>query len=188
GAEPPPLHFRVQGGAPRDQHGPRPVIGHELHGVAHRHGRQVRERRQPHHDAPPEGGGGVSANGRTAIFSAGNPNADSTIFGSGNVNTGRRSGPTRAGLPCRLASIALETFSGVIGVSSMRTPTASWTAFATAGITGSSGPWPASLAPNGPSGWSPSRRVGLLYSSSEGILWTPLRKTCSSISTSPRPM
>ena len=30
--------------------------------------------------------------------------------------------------------------------------------------------------------------VGLLYSSSAGILWTPLRKICSSISPSPRPM
>ena len=114
------------------------------------------------------------------------------------MKTGRRSGPSRGGLPWRLLSIAFTTFSGEIGVSSMRTPTASYTALATAGITGSSGPCPASFAPNGPSGSSPSTRmvwisgvssvVGLLYSSSDGILCTPLRKTCSSISTSPSPM
>src|SRR5262249_56321516 len=33
-----------------------------------------------------------------------------------------------------------------------------------------------------------SRVVGLLYSRSDGILCTPLRNTCSSISTSPSPM
>ena len=39
----------------------------------------------------------------------------------------------------------------MIGVSSNRTPIASYTAFAIAGITGLSGPSPASFAPNGPS-------------------------------------
>ena len=39
----------------------------------------------------------------------------------------------------------------VIGVSSKRTPIASYTAFAIAGITGFSGPSPASFAPKGPS-------------------------------------
>ena len=88
--------------------------------------------------------------------------------------------------------------SGVTGISSIRIPTASKTALFTAGITGRSGPCPASLAPNGPSGSSPSTRmvwisgvsrvVGLLYSSIEGILCTPFLKTCSSIKTSPRPM
>ncbi len=67
----------------------------------------------------------MTPNGLTAMFSAGCPKADSTILGSGNVNTGSRSGPSRADFPWRLLSIAFVTFSGVIGVSSMRTPTAS---------------------------------------------------------------
>jgi hypothetical protein len=59
------------------------------------------------------------------MSSAGCPNADSTILASGNANTGSRSGPKRPDFPWRLLSIAFVTFSGVIGVSSMRTPTAS---------------------------------------------------------------
>ena len=106
--------------------------------------------------------------------------------------------PRARRFPWRLQLEAPITFSGVIGVSSTRTPTASYTALATAGMTGSSGPCPASLAPKGPSGSSVSTRmvwisgvssvVGLLYSSMEGILCTPFRKTCSSMSTSPSPM
>jgi hypothetical protein len=94
----------------------------------------------------------------------------------------------------------------VIGSSSMRTPTASYTAFATAGITGSSGPCPTSFAPNGQLGSGSSTssvntsgmssEVGLLYSSSDGNLCTSAleslggrrRNTCSSISASPNPM
>src|SRR5678815_6176297 len=126
GLELPALHVRVEIGPARDEHGLRPVVGHQLHRVGHRHRRQVPEGRQAHHDA----------NGLTDTSSAGSPKADSTTFGSGKVNTGSRSGPRRPGLPCRLPSIALTTFSAVIGVSSMRTPTASYTAFATAGMTG----------------------------------------------------
>src|SRR6185503_15157004 len=79
-------------------------------------------------------------------------------------------------------------------------------AFATAGMTGSSGPCPTSLAPNGQFGSGSSTRmvstsgmsseVRLLYSRSEGILCTSAleslggrrRKICSSISASERPM
>ena len=56
---------------------------------------------------------------------------------------------------------ARSTLSGVIGTSSMRTPTASKTALATAGITGSSGPWPTSLAPNGQFGSGSSISITL---------------------------
>ncbi len=88
----------------------------------------------------------------------------------------------------------------------MRTPTASNTALASAGITGSSGPCPTSLAPNGQFGSGSSTsavttsgmssEVRLLYSSSEGIRCTSApesfggsrRNACSSISASPSPM
>ena len=88
----------------------------------------------------------------------------------------------------------------------MRTPTASKIALASAGITGSSGPWPTSFAPNGQFGSGSSisatstsgmsSEVRLLYSSIEGMRCTSAlesfagrrRNACSSISASPRPM
>src|SRR5206468_303749 len=62
-------------------------------------------------------------------------------------------GPMRFLAMPRLSRLpsASRTFSAVIGVSSKRTPIASYTAFAMAGITGFSGPSPASFAPKGPS-------------------------------------
>src|SRR5207302_8458866 len=75
-----------------------------------------------------------------------------TRVGSAQGKPGNRAGPNRPASPFSLRRSALNTFSGVMGTSSMRTPTASYTAFATAGGTGSSGPWPHSLAPNGPFG------------------------------------
>src|SRR5262249_39948000 len=188
GLELSPLHVRIEIGAARHEHCCRAMIAHELHRVSDGDGCQVRELRQPHHEPK----------GLSAMFSAGGPNAGSTALGSGDLNNGSLSGPTRAAFPCRPSSRAFSTLSGEMGVSSMRTPTASYTALVTAGITGSSGPCPASLAPNGPSGSSVSTRmvwisgvssvVGLLYSRREGILCTPLRKTCSSMRTSPSPM
>ena len=56
----------------------------------------------------------------------------------------------KRGLPRRCSSSARTIFSGVIGTSSTRTPSASNTAFASAGMIGRSGPWPTSFAPNGP--------------------------------------
>src|SRR2546427_2348039 len=182
------LHVRIEISAARHQHGLGPVVGYELDRIRHRDGGQVCERRQSHH----------FPKGLTEMSSAGWPKADSTARGSGNVKSGSFSGPTRGVLPCRFSSRALSTLSGVMGISSIRIPTASNTALFTAGITGRGGPRPASLAPNGPSGASPSPRmvwisgvsrvVGLLYSSIEGALCTPFLKTCSSIRTSPRPM
>src|SRR5437879_69434 len=75
-----------------------------------------------------------------------------TRVGSGQAMSGNAAGPNRGASPFSLRRSALNTFSGVIGTSSMRTPTASYTAFATAGGTGSSGPCPHSLAPKGPFG------------------------------------
>ncbi len=71
---------------------------------------------------------------------------------------GKAAGPKRASAPWALASSALRTMCGWIGTWSTRTPTASQMALATAGMTGSSGPWPTSLAPNGPCGSGSSIR------------------------------
>src|SRR5713226_8324126 len=126
-----------------------------------------------------------------------------TFSVSGHATWGNRVGPYRAALPAVFACSALMIFSGVIGTSSTRTPIASYTALATAGTTGSSGPWPTSFAPNGPRGSGSStssvntsgmsRVVGLLYSSIDGNLCTSAcdsfggsrRNVCSSISASP---
>src|SRR3989442_1033181 len=75
-----------------------------------------------------------------------------TRIGSGHAISGNAVGPNRPASPFSFRRSALNTFSGVMGTSSMRTPTASYTAFATAGGTGSSGPCPHSLAPKGPFG------------------------------------
>src|SRR5207244_7406338 len=72
------------------------AIGEVLHGVADGPRRQVFERGQADHD-------GVSLKGRTAIASAGAPNADSTTSGCLKVKSGTRSGPTRAAFPLRLS-------------------------------------------------------------------------------------
>src|SRR5713101_5417760 len=81
-----------------------------------------------------------------------------TRIGSGQGMSGKVVGPNLAASPFHFPRNALSTFSGVIGTSSTRTPTASYTAFATAGITGSSGPWPTSFAPKGPFGSGSSTR------------------------------
>ena len=96
------LHVRIEIGAARHEHRGRAVIGHELHRVAHRHGSQVGKLGQPHH----------VPKGLSVMFSAGCPNADSTALGSGNLNSGSLSGPTRGDLPWRPSSRALRTFSG----------------------------------------------------------------------------
>src|SRR3989449_7323911 len=111
------LHVREEIGAAGDEHGVGAAISEVLHGVADGPRRQVFERGQADHD-------GVSLKGRTAIASAGAPNADSTTSGCLKVKSGTRSGPTRAALPWRLSSRPFRTFSGVIGISSTRTPTA----------------------------------------------------------------
>ncbi|GCC47867.1 hypothetical protein chiPu_0031898, partial [Chiloscyllium punctatum] len=71
-----------------------------------------------------------------------------------NVAADRHGKPQRRGCgrapPCAL--IARSTFSGVIGRSSIRTPTALKIALATAGSTGLAHISPGPLAPNGPSG------------------------------------
>src|ERR1051326_6570421 len=76
----------------------------------------------------------------------------STRRGSGQSTTGTEAGPKRPWRPRDLSFKARSTFSGVIGTSSIRTPTALYTAFATAGGTGNKGPCPTSFAPYGPFG------------------------------------
>ena len=61
-------------------------------------------------------------------------------MGTGYGTSGKRAGPKRPGIPRAFALSAARIFSGVTGISSTRTPTASYTALATAGGIGSSGP------------------------------------------------
>src|SRR5438093_13528476 len=180
----PALHVGVQIRPASDEHAVRSGISLHHQCFLQRPRLQVRERResQPQSLAafatlcplppsaalpsPPSHGGG-------------------TRVGSGHGMSGNAAGPNRGASPLSFRRSALNTFSGVIGTSSMRTPTASYTAFATAGGSGSSGPCPHSLAPNGPLGSGSSTTyvtmshissvVGLLYSSRLGILWTTLR-------------
>src|SRR5262249_21968931 len=177
------------------------VLGQQRGRLGGRARRQVAEPGQTHHrPLPPTyvvyvaGSGTWSGSGIPLRHSSGS----SGRIGSGNCTVGTRSGPKRGSWPSAPRSSAFSTFSGVIGSSSTRTPTASNTAFATAGGTGSSGPWPASFAPNGPSGSFDSIRIvstggisselGLLYSSIEGDLCSPRRKVCSSMRISPSAM
>src|SRR5215475_4549937 len=112
-------------------------------------------------------------------------NGVGTTIAGGIGHVGNADGPYRPSCPFALARIAFSTLSGVIGISSMRTPTASKIALVIAGGTGNCGPCPTSFAPNGPflSGSSIkyvktshiSSVVGLLYSRKEGNLWTRLR-------------
>src|SRR5437870_8375653 len=148
----PPLHVGVEICAPGHVHPVGARVG--LHGdrFGQRPRLPVGEGRKPQHQrlAP------SAAFFRPLPPSAARPSPPShggaTRVGSGQAMSGNRAGPNLAASPFSLRRSALNTFSGVIGTSSMRTPTASYTAFATAGGTGSSGPWPHSLAPYGPLG------------------------------------
>src|SRR5207249_6506738 len=184
----PPLHVGVEICAPGHVHAIGPRV--RLHGerLLKRLGLPVSEGRKPEHQR-------LAPSAPSAAFcrplppSAARPSPPShggaTRVGSGQGMSGNRAGPNLAASPFSLRRSALNTFSGVIGTSSMRTPTASYTAFATAGGTGRSGPCPHSFAPNGPFGSGSSTTyvttshissvVGLLYSSRLGILWTTLR-------------
>src|SRR5580765_5689407 len=199
----PALHVRQQVGAARDQHRVGALAGENARGLLHRRRRAMLEPGKAHHAA------GTLSLGFSAPFLAlpsppSHGGATSTGWGYGTA--GNAVGPTRASLPAAFSSRAFRTLSGVIGISSMRTPTASWIAFATAGITGRSGPCPTSFAPNGQFGSGSSTsvvstsgmssEVRLLYSRSDGILCTSAcesfggrrRNTCSSISASESPM
>src|SRR2546421_276454 len=83
------LHVRKEIGAAGDEHRVGAAIGQVLHGIADGARREVLEGRKANHD-------GSSAKGRTAMASAGAPNADSTTSGGLKVKSGTRSGPTRA--------------------------------------------------------------------------------------------
>src|SRR6267378_5155384 len=206
----PSLHVGIQIGPAGDVHPFRPRVGFHRERLGECPRLEVKEGRKPEHQS-------LTAFPAFAAFaafcrplpplppSAARPSPPShgvaTRVGSGHAISGNVVGPNRPASPFSFRRSALNTFSGVIGTSSMRTPTASYTAFATAGGTGSSGPCPHSLAPNGPLGsgsWTTyvttshiSSVVGLLYSSRLGILWTTLRLpryAISSIRASPRPM
>src|SRR6266516_938302 len=148
----PPLHVRVEICAPGHVHpvGPRVRLHRER--LFQRPRLQVGEGRKPKHQrlAAP------AACCRPLPLSTALPSPPShgggTRVGSGHAMSGKAVGPNRPASPFSLRRSALNTFSGVMGTSSIRTPSVSYAAFATAGGTGSSGPWPHSLAPNGPFG------------------------------------
>src|SRR3982074_1285143 len=151
----PSLHVGIQIGPAGDVHPFRPRVGFHRERLGECPRLEVNEGRKPEHQS-------------LAAFpafcrplpplppSAARPSPPShgvaTRVGSGHTISGNAVGPNRPASPFSFRRSALKTFSGVMGTSSMRTPTASYTAFATAGGTGSSGPWPHSLAPKGPFG------------------------------------
>src|SRR5213076_257747 len=197
----PPLHVGVEICAPGHVHAIGPRV--RLHGerLLQRLGLPVGEGRKPEHQRLAAPAAGCRPLPLSTALPSPPSHGGGTRIGSGHAMSGNAVGPNRPASPFFFRRSALNTFSGVIGTSSMRTPTASYTAFATAGGTGSSGPCPHSLAPNGPFGSGSSTTyvtmshissvVGLLYSSRLGILWTTLRLpryAISSISASPRPM
>src|SRR2546427_8310960 len=148
----PPLHVGVEICAPGHVHPVGARVGLHRDRFGQRPRLSVGEGRKPEHQrlAAP------AACCRPLPLSTALPSPPShgggTRVGSGHAMSGKAVGPNRPASPFSLRRSALNTFSGVMGTSSIRTPTASYTAFATAGGTGSSGPWPHSLAPNGPFG------------------------------------
>src|SRR5213078_131985 len=150
----PSLHVGVEVGPASDVHavGARVGLHHQRFLQCLR--LQISERRESQHQ--PFAAFAFAALCRPLPPSTGLPSPPShgggTRVGSGHGISGKVFGPTLPSSPFLFAFSALKTFSGVIGTSSIRTPMASYTAFATAGGTGSSGPWPHSLAPKGPLG------------------------------------
>src|SRR5438445_3953646 len=156
-----PLHVRMQIRPACHIHSLGPGVGLHRHRLLERPRLQVLEGREPEHQRR-RPAVTSTAFSRPLPPSTALPSPPShggaTRMGSGHGRSGNPSGPNRGSSPFSLRRSALKTFSGVIGTSSMRTPTASYTAFATAGGTGRRGPWPHSFAPNGPfgSGSSPT--------------------------------
>src|SRR6185436_12435384 len=102
----------------------RPFAGEDLRGFRHGRGCAVFEPRQAHHDA--------ATPVRTfffgcsfAAFPSPPSHGGATNIGSGYGTCGNFSGPTRGSFPCAFSASARSTLSGVIGTSSIRTPTAS---------------------------------------------------------------
>src|SRR5689334_11345833 len=160
----PSLHIRVQVRPSSDVARVGAGVGLHRDRFLERARLQVPERREPQHQclvppAPPAAPAAFCRSLPPTAVPSPPSQGGGTRVGSGHGISGKRAGPKRGSSPFCLRRRALNTFSGVIGTSSMRTPTASYTAFATAGGTGNKGPCPASLAPNGPSGSAPSTRI-----------------------------
>src|SRR5581483_4570893 len=138
-----PLHLRVHVGPSGDVHRGVGVLGAQRNILNERRGRDVAEARQAKHQVA------LRLRSRSSVDAVSRRTAR---FGSP-LPLVRPVGPMRSFGTPRLSRFpsASRIFSAVIGVSSKRTPIASYTAFAIAGITGLSGPSPASFAPKGPS-------------------------------------
>src|SRR5205085_7615440 len=130
------FHVWIEVGAARDQHGLLALPGQHRRRLLNRYRGEITERRKPQHQRTPFSSGCHLIN----LVGQG----DGASLG---ITWGR--GTERAGVTS--ARSALSSLSAVMGVSSIRTPTASKTALAMAGMTGLSGPCPASLPPKGPS-------------------------------------
>src|SRR5262249_52048778 len=118
-----PLHVRQKVGAAGDRHGLRPLARENSRGFGYGRRRAEAEPGQPHHDATFSLGAGL----RGALSALPSPPSQggSTCMGSGYGTPGKWSGPIRGFSPLAFFSSAASTLSGVIGSSSMRTPTAS---------------------------------------------------------------
>src|SRR5262249_40822854 len=133
------LHVGKQIGAPGQQHRLRALRSEYRPRLVYRFRRAVTEPRQPHHEPRAFSGFRAGVLGGWLIELPSPPShGGGTSMGSGYGTSGNATGPTRAMPPFAFFSSAASTLSGVIGSSSIRAPMASYTAFATAGITGSS--------------------------------------------------
>src|SRR2546428_8678702 len=150
-----PLHVRVQVRPSCDVHPVRTGVGLHRQRLLERLWLQVLEGREPEHQRL-RSAVTPTAFSRPLPPSTALPSPPSqggaTRVGSGHGRSGNPSGPNRGSSPFSLRRSALKTFSGVIGTSSMRTPTASYTALATAGGTGRRRPRAHPLRPEGPFG------------------------------------
>src|SRR5712691_419887 len=148
----PALHVGVQIRPASDEHAVRSGIGLHHQRFLQPPRLQIPERREPEHQRFAASAAFCRPVPPSIAFPSPPSHGGGTRVGSGHGMSGNAAGPNRGTSPFSFRRRALKTFSGVIGTSSMRTPTASYTVFATAGGTGSSGPWPHSLAPKGPFG------------------------------------
>src|SRR5688572_10933538 len=119
-----PLHVRQQVGSARDRQRVRAFRGKDLRRLADRLRGAVLEPRKPHHDPATPASAFFFGASLTALPSPPS-HGGGTIIGSGYGTCGNFAGPTRGSLPCAFSASARSTLSGVIGISSIRTPTAS---------------------------------------------------------------
>src|SRR2546426_3262021 len=149
------FHVRQQVSAARERHRIGSLAVQNARGFLERAWRAEFKKRQAHHGASTFSFSrrGFSRRG-TSFIALPSPRSQGggTRRACGQLTCGKWPGPKRGSRPAFFSARAFIIFSGVTGISSIRTPTASYTALATAGMIGRSGPCPTSFAPNGPRG------------------------------------